>query len=281
MQRILSLLLLLTISIWIAVFNIDDNLHIVACDVGQGDAILIQKNTTQILIDGGPNQKVLDCLGKYMPFWDKQIEVIFLTHPDIDHYGGLIDVFKDYKVVHYFDNGSVSSSQEYKVLESLVGGSGVSVASLVEGQVVRVGLIYLDILHPEKKFEDRNSKFEMNDDNNDSLVILLIYDQFKALFTGDAEQEVSNQLSESSKIQNVNYIKVNHHGSKNGLTQKLLDASDPEIAVISSGIKNRYGHPHAEILKILSEKDIQILRTDEVGDVIIKTDGVNFWTKNN
>ncbi|MEK7168882.1 MAG: MBL fold metallo-hydrolase, partial [Patescibacteria group bacterium] len=85
-------LILILFSVWLSAFSIDNKLHIIACDVGQGDAILLQKNTTQILIDGGPNQKVLDCLGKHMPFWDRTVEVVFLTHPDIDHYGGLIDV---------------------------------------------------------------------------------------------------------------------------------------------------------------------------------------------
>lgn len=276
-KNLIYFLILVTISIWIAIFNVDNKLHIVACDVGQGDAILIQKNTTQVLIDGGPNQRVLDCLGKYMPFWDRTVEVVFLTHPDIDHYGGLIDVFKNYNIVNFITNGSVSSSQEYKVLESLVGGKGIKVQTVARGMVIRVGMIYLDILNPLGKSETLNSKFETDGDNNQSIVIFLIYDQFKALFTGDAEQEVSNQLSESSKIENINYLKVNHHGSKNGLTQKLLDTTSPDVAVISVGKNNRYGHPHDEVIKMLSEKDIQILRTDQVGDVVVKTDGEKYW----
>lgn len=270
-------LILILFSVWLSAFSIDNNLHIVACDVGQGDAILLQKNTTQILIDGGPNQKVLDCLGKHMPFWDKTVELVFLTHPDIDHYGGLIDVFKSYKVVNFLSNGSVSSSQEYKVLESLVGGKGIKAQTAVKGNIIRVGMIYLDILNPEKKLEDSKTQKLQDGDNNQSIVILLIYDQFKALFTGDAEQEVSDLIATRPEMGEVNYLKVNHHGSKNGLTQKLLDATDPEIAVISSGIKNRYGHPHDEVIKILSEKDIQILRTDQVGDVVVKTDGEKYW----
>lgn len=277
MNRIIVLLAFITISIWIAVFNVNNKLQIVACDVGQGDAILLQKNTTQILIDGGPNQKILDCLGKYMPFWDKTVELVFLTHPDIDHYGGLIDVFKNYKVVNFFSNGSVSSSQEYKVLESLVGGKGIKVQTAAKGMVIRVGMIYLEILNPLGKFETLNSKFETDGDNNQSVVILLIYDQFKALFTGDAEQEVSDLIATRPEMGEVNYLKVNHHGSKNGLTQKLLDAVSPEVAVISSGTKNRYGHPHEEIIKMLNEKRVKVLRTDSNSDINIVTNGITMW----
>ena len=279
MYKLITILALITISVWISVFSITSDLQIIACDVGQGDAILIQKNTTQILIDGGPNQSVLNCLGRHIPFGDKQIEVVFLTHPDIDHYGGLIDVFKNYKISNFFTNGSVSSSQEYKVLENLVGGSGVHYDSLVSGRVVRVGMIYLDIVNPLGKSETLNSKFETNEDNDNSLVMLLTYQNFKAIFTGDAEQEVSDRLSENEKIKNLNYIKVNHHGSRNGMTEKLLKAVNPEVAVISSSPKNRYGHPHAEILKMLNESGVRILRTDQTGDIVIATDGINFWAK--
>ena len=103
--------------------------------------------------------------------------------------------------------------------------------------------------------------------NNDGIVTLLNYGKFKALFTADVENEVSDQLSELPEIQNVNYLKVNHHGSKNGMSQRLLDAVDPEVAVISSGKKNSYGHPHKEILDMLMKQKVKILRTDQEGDV--------------
>lgn len=276
-KNLIYFLILVTISIWISAFSIDDSLQIIACDVGQGDAILIQKNTTQVLIDGGPSSKVLDCLGKYMPFWDRKVEVVFLTHPDIDHYGGLIDVFKSYKIVNFFTNGSVSGSQEYKVLESLVGGKGIKVQTIAKGMIIRIGMIYLDILNPENNNQYPITNNQTDGDNNQSIVILLIYDQFKALFTGDAENKVSDLIATRPEMGEVNYLKVSHHGSKNGLTQKLLDATSPEVAVISVGKNNRYGHPHDEVIKILSEKDIQILRTDQLGDVIVKTDGAKFW----
>ncbi|KKP46911.1 MAG: internalization-related competence protein ComEC/Rec2 protein [Candidatus Woesebacteria bacterium GW2011_GWA1_33_30] len=266
-KNIRFIFLTVALTVWLAVFTVDDSLHIIACDVGQGDAILIQKNNTQILIDGGPNQKILDCLGSYMPFYDRKIELVILTHPELDHYGGLIDVVKTYNIKTYAHNGTTSSNQTFKVLENEIGGRGIPSMPIGKDMVIRLGMIYLDIVHPDTK------DFGVGV-NDQGIVTLLKYGQFKALFTADVEQEVSNQISESSQIQNINYLKVNHHGSKNGLSQKLLDAvfsgslpAGRRVAVISVGAKNSYGHPHEEVIKILSEKDIKILRTDQMGDI--------------
>lgn len=253
-------LILVTITIWLSVFSIDNRLHIVACDVGQGDAILIQKATTQVLIDGGPTNKVLDCLGRHMPFWDRNIELVILTHPQEDHYGGLINVFRTYKVELFGEYNRKSSNKSYEVLKNEVGSRGIRGVTLSDGTDLRLGKMYLDIVWP-------NSLIESENVNDDGVVTLLKYGQFKALFTADVENEVSDILSKNTKLENINYLKVNHHGSKNGLSQNLLNTVSPEVAIISSGKNNSYGHPHNEILKMLIEKDIKILRTDQIGDV--------------
>ena len=263
MKKIIFILLLIAISVWLSVFSVDDNLKIIACDVGQGDAILIQRKTTQILIDGGPNSSVLNCLGKYMPFWDRELELVINTHPELDHYAGLIDVFKNYKVNYFGTNGSTSSSRSYKVLESLVGGSLTTQLLLTKGVVIKADMIHLDILNPEVVNEYKET-------NNNGVVVILKYNDFKAIFTADVENEVSDKLSNLEIIKGLDYIKVNHHGSRNGMSEKLLKQVNPKLAVISSGKRNSYGHPHAEILQILKKYEIKILRTDEVGDVVLK-----------
>lgn len=278
-KHFIYFLSLIAILVWLAVYSIDTNLQIIACDVGQGDAILIQKNTTQILIDGGPNQSVLNCLGRHMPFWDKQIELVILTHPQEDHYGGLIDVFKNYKIINFGEGTATSSSQGYGVLENLVGGSGARAIPMQQGTNIRLGMIYLDTVWPLLQSQNSKFSYQASDVNDQGVVILLKYARFKALFTADVENEVSDTISEYPEIQNLNYIKVNHHGSRNGMSQKLLNAVNPEFAVISSSAKNSYGHPHAEIIKMLNDTDFKILRTDEKGDVVIKTNGVQFWAK--
>lgn len=277
MKRIILLLISIAVSVWLAIGSIDNNLQIIACDVGQGDAILIQQGNNQVLIDGGPDNKVLDCLGRHLPFYDKTIEMVILTHPDLDHLGGLINVFKDYEVLKLGEFNTDSSSVSYQVLKKEVGGSSTEVVSLSKGMVVRLGLIHLDILHPSLQQNLNINRTKSGDSNNNSLVILLDYAQFEALFTGDVENIISDYISEYENIKDIEYIKVNHHGSKNGMTEKLLKEVNPEIAVISVGHENRYGHPDAEILELLNKYNSKVLRTDYLGDVVIQTDGNKYW----
>jgi competence protein ComEC len=272
------ILLSLTILSWLAVFSLPDNrLHIVACNVGEGDAILISFRSSQVLIDGGPNAKAIDCLSSYMPFWDRTIEVVILTHPDRDHMAGLIDVFKRYTVKNYVENYTETSKVEYQVLKSLVGGSGARVVTAREGTRIGIGKIYLDILNG---YEDNGveKKVISDSETNDlSLVTLLKYNKFEALLTGDAPSGVLENLYLYGYLpEAVNYIKISHHGSKTGLTRALLELIKPEVAIISVG-KNGYGHPADEIVNLLEEKKVGIFRTDLNGNVEIVSDGNTWW----
>jgi competence protein ComEC len=294
------ILLLITATVWIAVFTYPPPVfRIIACDVGQGDATLAIHGKNQILIDGGPGRKVLDCLSKNIPFWDRTIELVVLTHPQKDHYGGLIDVMKNYKVNNFVTSGLDSVSQDFRVLEDQVGSGRVSVHKGVNGQSMRLGMMQLDIVWPTDEFLAKNSSdteaikrssdqavlgiFDTRLDPNDfSVVAILTYGEFDALLTGDIGNDVSDEVSSlltSYNLRPLNYIKIPHHGSKNGISQKLVDALDPEIAVISAGKNNTYGHPHEEVIKMLNDKNIKILRTDLKGDVMIESDGINYLVK--
>lgn len=314
----LATLGLINILVWFVVFSYSsDDLRIIACDVGQGDAFIVAQKSTQILIDGGPNERVLQCLSDNMPFWDRVIEVVVLSHPQKDHFAGLIDVFETYEVKNMLTTPLGSGSSEWRVLEELVGGSDTRVINLVKGQKYRLGLIYLDILYPTEEFLVENLIAENNnltvkqfnnstdvlgafsskkDPNEFSVVLIVSFKDFDALFTGDINPSISDKiageisdglaerlvLSPSTSLgindsRRIEYIKVPHHGSKNGLSQNLLDAVKPGIAVISVGKNNSYGHPHEEILKILGGKDIRILRTDQMGSVEVITDGKAWW----
>ncbi len=276
MHKILFLILLIISAIvWLAVVSVDNNLKVIACDVGQGDAILITHNFDQILIDGGPDNKVLDCLGKYMPFWDRQIELVILTHPDTDHSGGLPEVFKRYSVNTFLTNDITQeqfSNKTIQVLAGEVGGKGITVIHPSDTPAIRLGLIHLDILHPSLGFTDKKT-------NNYSIATLLDYGQFEAIFTGDIEDAVSDLISKKEKIQDVDYIKVPHHGSKNGLSEELLKVAKPEIGVISVAAKNSYGHPHQEVLDLLQKYNVKVMRTDQNGDAQLITDQYKYWVK--
>jgi competence protein ComEC len=280
---------LILIVIWMAVFTYPEKkLHLIACDVGQGDAILAIYGTTQILVDGGATDKVIDCLGMHMPFWDRKIEVVLLTHPQLDHFGGLSEVFKRFRVERFVATSLDSSSQAYQALISMVGGSGVQVLNPTTGMVIRSGLLYLDIVWPTSDFQVAaggvskgnvlGAYTTKKDPNDFSVVANLRLGEFDALLTGDIGPKVISEIIQTGKVRNVEYIKVPHHGSKNGLTKELLDVVSPEIAVISVG-KNSFGHPHKEILDLLKEYGIQTKRTDKDGNVEIISDGKSWWIK--
>ena len=268
----------------------DDKLHLISCDVGQGDAILAVYKGNQILIDGGPDRRVLDCLAKYMPFWDKKIELVILTHPQDDHYGGLIEVFRSYEVGTFVANQVDSSTAGYRVLKNLVEASGVRVVNPTNNTSFRLGLLYLDIVNPsitlasdnkEKTDEGVLGAFTTKKDLNDySVVAILSLGEFDALLTGDIGPNLIPEILARGEIKDVEYIKVPHHGSKNGLTQELLERSKPDVAVISAGKNNRYGHPHQEVVDMLNNSNIKIFGTYDDGDIEVITDGESWQILN-
>ncbi len=281
MKYLISLLVLINIVLLLVIFSLpNQDLFVIACDVGQGDSILITKGNFQILVDGGPDQKVLDCLSRHLPFWDREIEMVFLTHPDKDHSYGLIEVFKRYKVTNYYDNFYQNekahiSTSNYQLLEKLVGSSGTSIHQATTGLKLQYGLILLDILNPALEAVANNTYKNINDF---SITFNLTYGKFSGLFTGDLGHDGIAAIIKNNGFNNVDYLKVPHHGSKNNLTQEMLDLVNPGIAVISVG-KNSYGHPHQEILEMLNAKKVNILRTDQLGDVVLETDGSTWWIK--
>jgi competence protein ComEC len=255
----------------------DNNFHLIACDVGQGDAILAVYKTTEILIDGGPSgSRVLDCLTKYLPFWDREIEMVILTHPEIDHFGGLIEVFKRYQVDNYLANPIETGNQEYQVLQKLVGGSGARMVTPREGMLLKAGLMQFVILNPTNKISAQEI-VKKGEVNSRSIVGILSVGSFDALLTGDITPEAISDMLAGNYIRPVEYIKIPHHGSRDGLTAGMLEAFVPKIAVISLKKGNSYGHPHEETLKILTDRNIRIFRTDELGNIELASDGQEWW----
>ncbi len=282
---------LTVLAIWLAALSFpDSNLHLIACDIGQGDAILATYGNIQVLTDGGPNRAVLDCLSRHMPFWDREIELIVLTHPQKDHYEGLIDVLKRYKVDNFLANPLDASTPDYQVLKKEVGGQGIKVTNPTSGMVARFGLMHLDIFWPSKDFlETFDGKPSSSRNPNDfSVQAILSLGDFDALLTGDIGHNIRDDVLAQftlSASRRVEYLKVPHHGSKYGMTPDYLDVIEPKIAVISVGKDNHYGHPHEETLKILRDRGIRVLRTDlpaqagEMGDIEVITDGKKWWIR--
>jgi competence protein ComEC len=282
---------LVAVGIVIAISQLPDgNLHIIACDVGQGDSLLVTYKNIQVLTDGGPDSSVLNCLGRHVPFWDRNIELIISSHPDSDHSTGLVDVIKRYNVDKILINPIDPGTDIYRLLENAVGSRGVGVVNPDRGMVLGLDLIHLDIVSPNsgmysnlvlKNEGNKLAKYSISKDTNSySIVYKLSFKKFTGLFPGDIPKEMSDSLSNFPEVQRVNYIKVPHHGSTNGLTLNLLKAVMPKIAVISVGAKNQWGFPSPEILKMLSDYNVTVLRTDKMGDAEVITDGEKIWWKN-
>lgn len=239
-------------------------------DVGQGDALFLESPSgVQILVDGGPPKKVMSKLSKVMPFWDRSIDAILITNPDQDHIGGLSDIVKYYKVGQVFESGTFNESFSYKNLKKEIENKKISSTDLKKGMVLDLGKgVFLEILFPDRDV----SNFTTNDG---SLVARLVYGDTSILLTGDATERTEKMILEASPVESIDsdILKVPHHGSKSSSSYRFVEAVSPEYALISLGKDNKYGHPHDEVLNRFEEFGVKVLRTDEVGTIIMKSDG--------
>lgn len=259
--------------VWLAVFYLGNRnyLTVAFLDVGQGDAIFIETPSgNQILIDGGPNKKVLSELSMVMPFYDRSIDAVILTHPHQDHIGGVIEVLKRYDIYFTLDSGSSYESAEYKEWENLIsrGARGLTVS---RGTKIKIGEnIWLEFLLPEE-----NKKCGDDDIHDCMVVSKLTYGNVCFMFTGDMERNLEFKIL-SDDI-DCEVLKIGHHGSKTSTSDAFLSAVSPDIAIIQSGEDNRYGHPHEVILNKLQTAGVSILRNDDRGTVIFRSDGERVW----
>ncbi len=267
------------VSIWSAVATIpDNNLHVVVCNVGQGDAILVSLGTNQMLIDGGPDNSVLGCLSRHMPFYDRQIEVMLMTHPQADHLTGLIDVSKRYSVLRFIRSDVTNLTLGFKDLLKAVDHIPTHLATAGEEIKITTGksIANFKIVWPTAEFVTQN-KDQIQDMNDFAISGDLNFGQFDMLLTADADSRIELAEMATRLLTEVDVLKVPHHGSKTGMLPEWLNMISPKLAVISVGKKNRYGHPHPDALDLLQSHQVKILRTDQGGDVEIVSDGKKWW----
>ena len=282
-----SLGLIITL-VFSAIFSFPDRkLHLIFCDVGQGDATLAVKGSTQILIDGGPSDKVLGCLSNHLPFWDREIEMVVVTHPEYDHLTGLVSVIERYRVKQLVSNSLVTQTGVFNQFRKEVIEREIPVYSPKAGDKIKIGSLEFLVLFPKEKLGDE-IVWRTQDDpqvlgvsnytgnfNETTIVSLLLYGRFKALLTGDIGEKQEREL----ETKQTEVLKVAHHGSKYSTSQDFLEKIKPDLAVISVGASNRYGHPTSEVLERLKNLDVKILRTDIDGEIEIVSDGESWYTK--
>ncbi len=241
-----------------------NNTKLVFCDVGQGDAIYLRiKNKIDVLIDAGPAKSVLNCLGRHMPFWDKRIEIVFLTHHDRDHYQGFFEIIKRYQINNFFTIYYRFDSQTYKKLERKIKNKKINYQYVYKNQKLSVLNSDFLLLWPPKNLKTYDS-------NDYSLIIFYKEGKNKVLFTGDSSlTSLSLVLKENFElIKNLKIMKIPHHGSKYSLNTQILKLADPEIVVISVGKNNSYGHPDKKVIDMFEALKIKIKRTDLDGEVV-------------
>lgn len=272
---IFGFLFCLNVLAWIAVFEASEysHLQVIFFDIGQGDAIfIVSPKGHQILIDGGPGSKILEKLAKEIPFYDRSLDLVILTHPEKDHMEGLIEVLKKYEVDYILWTGVVRDTSEFKAWQESLEKEKAQIRIAKAGQKITASKVVFDILHPFEKLEGR----EFKDSNNTSIVAKLSFGNNSFLFTGDIYNSGEKKLVERGDDLNSDVLKVSHHGSKSSSCEEFIEKVLPDIAVLQLGRKNPYGHPHQEVLERLEKYEIEILRTDESGDIKIVSDGNNY-----
>ncbi|MBZ9572022.1 MBL fold metallo-hydrolase [Patescibacteria group bacterium] len=274
---IFSGLIFINILAWIVVFDLNGPqfLEVTFFDVGQGDAIFIETpKFHQILIDGGPDSTILEKLGKTLPFYDRSLDLVILTHPEYDHMAGLIEVLKRYKVDFVLWTGVIRDTSEYEEWQKVIRKEGTVIKIAESGQKIlweSNPKNFIDILYP---FEDLAGQ-EIKRSNDTSIVSRLVFTNNTFLFTGDISKSVEKKMINREIDFNSNILKVAHHGSKTSTSEEFLKKVLPEIAVVQVG-ENKYGHPNSEVLEKLKFFDIKVLRTDLNGDIKIISDGIKF-----
>lgn len=236
----------------------------VFCDVGQGDGFFVTSSKGHVVVfDGGSSGKIVDCLDKNLPIWNRKVDVMIPTHPQEDHIGGQIAIFSKYKVDRVVWTGVTNEAQFFDKWHSALVSEKSQIFTLKRGDRIVVDDLTFDFLWPSSEqisVRNANSKIDLNET---SYVVRMTKGNFCAYLTGDVPKTILPFVMDKP----CEFLKVAHHGSKTGTDSFVLERSGAKIAVIQVGKNNRYGHPNKEVIDVLNDKQIQILRNDEKGDI--------------
>jgi len=271
-KYLFTLLALLFLFIYAETTKIpaQNNAEIFFFDVGQGDAEMIQKGDFQILIDGGPDDKILSEIGQIMPLTDHKIDVIILTHPHADHLRGINLILDRYSVGTIYGSAVLDTTDGYLEFLNKIKDKNISfkVPGIYE-KIIPFANSELDFLWPGDKYKSTT----LANLNNSSLVSKFCYYSKCIIFTGDIEtEEITTMVDyyasrDLMPVFHADVLKISHHGSRNGASEDFFKAVAPNYAIIEVGSDNKYGHPHAELLELLKKLAIPVYRTDLDGTI--------------
>ena len=246
-------------------------------DVGQADCILVTHGDKSMLIDAGDNGDG-DTVTKYIKkLGIEKLNYVVATHPHHDHIGGMDELLKAFEVGEIIMPNVSYPTGHYKTLNRLIKKNEISVLYAEKGKKIKLGDINVQILSPQKRAE-------YEDFNDYSAVLRLRHKQNTFLLMGDAGVEVEKNMMSSMKKKHLasDVLKLGHHGADSATSELFLKTVSPEAAVISVGRNNRYDFPDDSVLQRLKSQNIPILRTDQIGTLIAKSDGkhIVFHTEN-
>ena len=292
--RIASLIGLSVIAIWVwdAAFHERGRLlEVVTLDVGQGDAAIVRfPDNRTMLVDGGIRRSYYDeqkrrqvdyDVGKRIiePYLDfhgiRELDMVVLTHPDIDHGGGLGYILRHFKVARVLGISDIPlTSQTHQRLHEIVKMCNIPYSFPSAGEIELTATATLNLLHP---INAASTNLLDKDTNDDSLVMKITYGRIDVLFTGDIGKKAESRLIASGQELRSEILKVPHHGSRTSSSAPFLDAVQPRYAIFSLGQRNRYQFPHPDVVERYQARGVVLLRTDEAGAITLRTDGTRGW----
>lgn len=275
MNRVLlAILIIIFNSYYLNVLKLnisDSEVEIVFLDVGQGDSILIKDNDTVGLIDAGPNNNISYQIEKFLPHSKHTIDFAIATHMDKDHIEGFISILHTYKVKNFFINRANKDNNLTSELKNELLKTNTNVYEIYSDNDFSSGNLNFDILWP--------SKNELSKETNENSVgILIKYKEFEMFTAGDLgkDNELKAFKDFSDEQIDIDVLKVGHHGSLTSTSQELIDLIEPEVAIVSVGKNNSYHHPNPNTIELLESNSLKIIRTDQVGNIKLKTNGFSY-----
>lgn len=237
-------------------------------DVGQGDSILVQFKDKNLLIDAGPRSSSNDLL-KYLKGINlTKLDYVVATHPHEDHIGGMPEIIKNFEIGEFYAPKKQASTKIFQTMVEDLKKKNHKI------NVAKTGVsLDMDSDISVEMIAPNSSDYE--NVNNYSAVIKVTYKDTSFLFTGDAEKLSEKEILQKKYDIKADVLKLGHHGSSTSSSKEFLDKVNPKIAVASLGKDNDYGHPHKEIIKAMKDRNITFYRTDELGTIVLKSDGKN------
>ena len=255
----------------------ESNLSIRFLQTSHGESIFIETpNGNRMLVDGGGDTtQVADILGGMMPIWDREIDIVLLTHPDADHVGGLPEVLRRFSVGTVLHSGQDSTSDAFASWSTALENRDNAVVAWPGMQIILDHDTSIEVL--SGGCADTN--VECVDNNDASIIAMLRHHNISFLLTGDIERSAEVRLATSIPNLRATVLKSPHHGSNTSSTETLINAVGPSAVVIGAGTENRYGHPHPEVIERYTAAvgKERIFRTDQLGTVELRTDGERLW----